>query len=269
MCVLCEKENLRLLVSPLTSLSHRELADAITIAREAAWQLVLDTADAITEREPGGEGLSPHVGPDGYLDYIVDRAERDGAIEPGDVSFWNGALADETILRDPRVQAFLSSAAEGLANYILQIRDHQEALELFLEDRNGSVVFAGIGLNGEIIFDRGAERFVVLNDEEALRIAMDRMVTGLCKEDPRRLLEYTNLPVGAADVLAAMQKGPPERANDILAGIVDLHALTEDRVRQVGYAPFVADGLTDEFSEQRFGDRVIIRLHISEDTPPL
>src|SRR5690606_27314697 len=103
MCVLCEKENLRLLVSPLTSLSHRELADAIAIAREAAWQLVLDTADAITERDPDGEGLSPHVGPDGYLDYIVDRAERDGAIEPGDVAFWNGALRDESILRDPRV----------------------------------------------------------------------------------------------------------------------------------------------------------------------
>lgn len=265
MCVLCDKENLRLLVSPLTSLSHRELADAITIAREAAWQLVLDTADAITERDPDSEGLSPHVGPDGYLDYIVDRAEREGAIEPGDVAFWNGALRDESILRDPRVQAFLSSAAEGLANYILQIRDHQAALELFLEERNGAVVFAGIGLNGEIIFDRGPERYVVLSDDEALRIAMDRMATGLCKEDPRRLLEYTNLPMGAADVLAAMQKGPPDRANDILAGIVDLHALTEDRVRQVGYAPFIADGVTDEFSEQRFGDRVIIRLRVSPD----
>ena len=269
MCVLCEKENLRLLVSPLASLSHRELADAIVIAREAAWQLVLDTADAITERDPDGDGLSPHVGPDGYLDYIVDRAERDDAVESEVASAWNAALVDESILRDPRVQAFLSSAAEGLANYILQIRDHQKALELFLEERNGAVVFAGIGLNGEILFDRAEERFVVLNDEEALRIAMDRMVAGLCKEDPRHLLTYTNLPPGAADVLAAMQQGPPDRANDILAGIVDLHGLTEDRVRQVGYAPFVAEGVTDEFSEQRFGDRVIIRLRIPENGFPI
>jgi hypothetical protein len=36
-------------------------------------------------------------------------------------------------------------------------------------------------------------------------------------------------------------------------------------VRQVGYAPFIADGVTDEFSEQRFGDRVIIRLRVSPD----
>ena len=65
-----------------------------------------------------------------------------------------------------------------------------------------------------------------------------------------------------------MQQGPPDSADDILAGIVDLHALTEDRVRQVGYAPFIAEGLTDEFTEQRFGDRVIIRLRLPETAAP-
>lgn len=257
MCVLCQKENLRLLAAPLAQLSHREVAEAIAVAREAAWQLVLDTADAMSEEE--GDSFPSTVQVDGYLDYVVDRAEREAAVPLDEIALWNESLHDQTILNDPRVQAFLSSAAEGLATYILQIREHQAALELFLEERNGAISFAGVGVSGEIIFDRGSERYVVLSDEEALRIAMDRMATGLCKEDPRWLLEYTNLPVGAADVLAAMQQGPADRANDILAGIVDLHALTEDRVRQVGYAPFIADG-TDDFIEQRFGDRVIIRL---------
>src|SRR5690606_1073401 len=154
------------------------------------------------------------------------------------------------------------SAAEGLATYILQIREHKRALEQFLEERGGAVVFGGVGLNGEIIFDRGSERYVVLDDDEALRIAMDRLASNLRNEDPRWLLEYTNLPIGATDVLAAMQQGPADRANDILAGIVDLQALTEDRVRQIGYAPFVAEGVTEEFSEQRFGDRIIVRLRL-------
>lgn len=260
MCVLCDRENLRLLTVPLERLSHSQLADAISIAREAAWQLVLDTADALA----GSDGSTPGVGSDGYIDYIVDRAERDGILQGSDLHSWHGAARDSTIYRDPRVQSFLSSAAEGLARYILQIREHKEALELFLEERNGSVVFAGVGANGEIVFDHGTERYVVLSEDEGLRIAMDNLAMNLCEEDPRRLLEYTNLPVGAADVLAAMQQGPPDRANDILAGIVDLHALTEDRVRESGFGPFVALGVTEEFSEQRFGDRIIVRLRLPE-----
>ena len=63
-------------------------------------------------------------------------------------------------------------------------------------------------------------------------------------------------------------QGPADRANDILAGIVDLQALTEDRVRQIGYAPFVAEGVTEEFSEQRFGERIIVRLRIPQEPPP-
>jgi hypothetical protein len=267
MCVLCDTENLKILVAPLGELTHRQLADAIAVAREAAWQLVLDTADAITEAEQ--IGVVQNVGPDGYLDYVVERAERDGLIRHSDVLAWSRSFKDRSILEDPRVQAFVSSAAEGLAGYILQIRDHKSALELFLEERNGGVSFAGVGVNGEIVFDRELERYIVMSDEEALRIAMDRLATSLCQEDPRWLLEYTNLPVGAADVLAAMQQGPPERANDILAGIVDLQALTEDRVRQIGYAPFVAEGVTEEFSEQRFGDRIIVRLRMPQEPTSL
>jgi hypothetical protein len=267
MCVLCDKDNLKQLVLPLENLSPRQLADSISVAREAAWQLVLDTADAISEAEHSG--IPHHVGPEGYLDYVVERAERDGVISRGQVLQWSRSARDGEILSDPRVQAFLSSAAEGLATYILQIREHKTALELFLEERNGAVSFAGIGSSGEVNFDCADNRYVVMSDDEALRIAMDRLATNLCHEDPRWLLEYTNLPVGAADVLAAMQQGPPERANDILAGIVDLEALTEDRVRQIGYAPFVAEGVTEEFSEQRFGDRIIVRLRLPEGPPQL
>jgi len=265
MCVLCDRENLRILTLPLENLSARQLADSIALAREAAWQLVLDTADAISEGEQAG--IPQNVGSDGYLDYVVDRAERDEILSHAEALRWAGSAHAGEILGDPRVQAFLSSAAEGLATYILQISDHKSALELFLEERNGGVAFAGVGVHGEIAFDREKERYVVMSDDEALRIAMDCLATSLCQEDPRWLLEYTNLPGGAADVLAAMQQGPAERANDILAGIVDLQALTEDRVRRIGYAPFVAEGVTEEFSEQRFGDRIIVRLRLPDGTP--
>ena len=262
MCVLCDKENLRLLVAPITTLTHRQLADSIAVAREAAWQLVLDTADAIAEAEEVGD--TQQIGSEGYIDYVVDRAHRDDALQDGERISWYASSRDGSILRDPRVQGFLSSAAEGLATYILQIRDHKQALEQFLEERNGGVSFAGVGANGEIVFDRGLERYVVMSDDEAMRIAMDRLATNLCHEDPTWLLGYTNLPVGATDVVAAMQQGPADRANDILAGIVDLQALTEDRVKQIGYAPFVAEGVTEEFSEQRFGDRIIVRLRLTD-----
>jgi hypothetical protein len=266
MCVLCDRDSLKLLTLPLEHLSPRQLADSISIAREAAWQLVLDTADAISEAPDAA--IPPHVGPDGYLDYVVERAERDEVIGSEPVLYWTTVARDGEILADPRVQAFLSSAAEGLATYMLQIREHKDALESFLEARNGAVHFAGIGQSGEIVFEVAEQRYVVMSDDEALRIAMDRLATSLCHEDPRWLLEYTNLPVGAADVLAAMQQGPSERANDILAGIVDLQALAEDRVRQIGYAPFVAEGVTEEYSEQRFGDRIIVRLRLPDGLYP-
>jgi len=263
MCVLCDKDSLRLLSAPLASLSHRRLADSIQIAREAAWQLVLDTADSIADGK--SRTAARRFAPDSYIDYVIDRAHREGALRENLRPEWATAVRDGSILRDPRVQAFLSSAAEGFATYVMRISEHQEALERFLEERNGGISFAGVGVNGEAVFDRGPARYVVLSDDEALRIAMDRVANNLCNEDPNRLLEYTNLPFGAGDVLASMQKGDADRANDILAGIVDLEALTEDRIREVGYGPFVTEGITEEFSEQRFGDRIIVRLRIPLD----
>jgi hypothetical protein len=263
MCVLCDKNSLRLLSAPLATLSPRRLADAIAVAREAAWQVVLDTADAVADGKSEVEARK--FTPDVYFEYVIDRAQREGALREAHHLIWISAFRDGEILHDPRVQAFLSSAAEGFATYVMRIAAHQEALEQFLEERNGLVKFAGVGANGEIVFDREEQRYIVLSDDEALRIAMDRVANSLCTEDPKRLLEYTNLPFGASDVLATMQQGDRDRANDILAGIVDLEAFTEDRVREVGYGPFVAEGITEEFSEQRFGDRIIIRMRLNED----
>ena len=98
MCVLCQKENLRLLAAPLAQLSHREVAEAIAVAREAAWQLVLDTADAMSEEE--GDSFPSTVQVDGYLDYVVDRAEREAAVPLDEIALWNESLHDQTILKN-------------------------------------------------------------------------------------------------------------------------------------------------------------------------
>jgi hypothetical protein len=262
MCILCDAANLRMLVSPLRDLSHLDLSESIHIAREAAIQLVLDTTDALGEIEDS-ESLLRNLAPEVYLEYVVERAEQDGVARDPEVREWKAAVSDHSILLDPRVQAFLSSAAEGLASYALQLQDHRSVLERYLEVPAGAPVFGGIGPNGEIAFDLGSERYVVLTDDEALRIVMDRLIDDLWREDPARLLAYTNLPAGAVDILAAAQQRPQEEANDVLAGMVDVQALSEDTLRQSGCARFLAEGISDDFTEQRFGDRLIIRLLMS------
>ncbi len=262
MCILCNAESLRLLVTTLDSLPHPELAESIRVAREAAMQLVLDTADALQEFE-GPEAALHAIGPDAYVHYVVDRAEQDGIADAAEVREWRAALGEGRILTDPRVQAFLSSATEGLAIYIAQIREKRAILERFLEVSAGSTLFAGIGPYGEISFDYGNDRYVVLSDEEAMQIAVERISRELWQEDPALLLRYSNLPEDAIDLIVTAQRGPQEKANDILAGIIDVTALAEDTVRQTGYARFVAEGISDDFTEQRFGDQLIVRLRLS------
>lgn len=262
MCILCNADSLRLLVAPLDSLSHPALAESIRVAREAAMQLVLDTADALEEFESPEAALRT-VGPDGYLEYVVERAEQDGVVSADEVRDWNEALREGRVLQDPRVQAFLSSSSEGLAIYLSQIREKQSLLERFLELPPDTTVFGGIGPHGEISLDHGGERYIVLSDEEALQIAVDRISRDLWQEDPALLLRYSNLPEDAVDLIVTAQRAPQEKASDILAGIVDVTALAEDTVRQTGYARFVAEGLTDDFSEQRFGQQLIVRLRLS------
>jgi hypothetical protein len=263
MCILCDNESLRLLASPLESLTNPELAESIRGAREAAMQLVLDTADAWADEDSGEP--HPTVDPDDYVSYVVDRAEHESVIPAADAKRWRMSGRRGTLLDDPRVQAFLSSAVEGLALYITQIRDKRTVLERFLEVSPGRVGFGGIGSYGEIFFDHGGDRVLVLTDDEAMQIATDQVTSELWREDPGLLLRYSSLPDEGISILTSAQQGPQERANDILAGIVDVPLLVEDTVRQSGYGQFVAAGLTDDFTEQRFGDLVVLRLRLPDD----
>jgi hypothetical protein len=259
MCILCNADSLRLLVMPLDSITSPQLAEAVGVAREAAMQLVLDAADAWAD-EVGSEEAIPVVEPEGFVRYAVERAEHDGLIDTEAVEEWRSSLEDDSILRDARVQAFLSSAVEGLAIYSLQIREKRRVLERYLEVPRGAAVFGGVGASGEITFEFGDDRYIVLSDDEALQIAMDHIASELWKQDPAVLLRYTSLPDDGVTLLASAQREPQDRANEILAGIIDLPLLVEDRVRQVGYGRFVTDGITTDFEEQRFGDVVVLRL---------
>jgi hypothetical protein len=265
MCILCNTDSLRLLVVPLSTISNAQLVDSIRIAREAAMQLVLDTADAWAELESSVEN-TPSIDGSGYLRYVVDRAEHDAVLAADEARAWHTAFDDGTILVDPRVQAFLSSAFEGLAIYSSQIRDKRTLLERFLEVPPASTRFAGIGASGEIFLDYHDDRYIVLSDDEAMQIAVDQITGDLWKEDPARLIRYTSLPDEGISLLTAAQQGPRERVNDILAGIIDVPLLAEDIVRQTGYGRFVAADLTDDFVEQRFGDVIVLRMRVPEES---
>lgn len=263
MCILCNTESLRLLIAPLASLSHPQLAEAIQTSREAAMQLVLDTADTLDDFETPDDALRS-LGADEYVRYVVDRAERDGVADADEVRAWDRARQEGSLLVDPRVQAFISASTEGLATYLAQIQDKQMVLERFLEVPMGDTRFDGIGPSGEIAFDYGGEKHIVLTEDEAMQIAVDYITDDLWQEDTALLLQYTSLPDDAVDILATAQRSPRDKANDILAGIVDVAALAADAVRQSGYGRFVAEGWSDDFVEQRFGDLVIIRMRVSD-----
>ena len=266
MCILCDPTSLRLLVAPQDSLSWLDLAESIRIAREAAMQLVLDTADALDEFDGPAAALES-IEAEEYVRYIVERAEEDGVAEAAEVRAWTKALRRGTILNDARVQAFLAATTEGLAGYLTEIGEKRAVLERFLEISKDALAFGGIGAHGEISFDYAGERYVVLTDDEAIQIAIDRIGDGLWKEDPALLLRYTSLPDDGISILAAAQQNEQDKANDILAGIVDVALLAEDLTRQRGYGRFVAEGVTDDFTEQRFGDHSIVRLRLPAAQP--
>lgn len=265
MCILCNSDSLRLLAAPLATLSSPEMAEAIRAAREAAMQLVLDTVDAWADFG-GPDDAASAVEPETYIHYVIDRAERDRIASADEVRTWSHAVEAGALLRDPRVQAFLSSTAEGLAVYITQIGGKRMVLERFLEVPSTAVAFAGIGVSGEIGFDCEGDRFIVLTDDEAMQIAMDYIASELWREDPAQLLRYTSLPDEGISILTAAQEGPQDRANEILAGIVDVALLAEDTTRQGGYGRFVAEGITDDYTEQRFGDQVVLRLKMPAES---
>ena len=262
MCVLCIAENLRLLTAPADSLPHQQLAESIRVAREAAMQYVLDTVHAMREDASGPPSLE--VSPEEYLHYVVERAREDGVSTPGELRSWTLTLHGE-YAHDPRVQAFVSSAVEGLAGYLAQVDEQRELIARFLEARPEHLRFAGVGLSAELYFQYGDDTYVALSDDEAAQIAVDRISWNLSKEDPRLLLHYTDLPDGALDILVDAQQRPEEEANQVLAGMVDVTALADDALRQRGYAWLVSETPTDVLAEQRFGDRMVLRCRFPEE----
>ena len=118
MCVLCYAENLRLLTAPASSLGYLQVAEAVRVAREAALQYVLDLVHEL--RESPGDLPPLEVGAEEYLYYVVERAEEDGVATPGELRAWTASPHGE-YAADPRVQAFVSSAVEGLARYLARM----------------------------------------------------------------------------------------------------------------------------------------------------
>ncbi len=256
MCVLCNAESLRLLIVPAESLAPLSLAESIRVAREAASQYVIDTVDGLRD-EPGAP-IPRVVDAEEYVRYVIARAEEDRVASPTEVREWRASPRSE-YAADPRVQAFLSSAVEGLASYEARIDEQRTVLARFLEARPATLRFDGVGMSSELYFRHGEDSYVALSDDDAIQMAVDRVSWGLHREEPAILLRYTTLPDGAVDILSDAQKRPEDEANQVLAGMVDVAALAEDTVRQNGYAWLVADPHNGDVVEQRFGERVIIR----------
>jgi hypothetical protein len=262
MCVLCNAESLRLLVVPTAELAPLDLAESVRVAREAALQYVLDTVDDLRE-DPTAE-LPLTVDTEAYVRFVIGRAEEDAVATPAEIRSWTSTLPLE-YAADARVQAFLSSTVEWLATYRARIDEQRAVLSRYLEARPGTVVFAGVGPSSELYFRHEEYTYVALTDADALQIAMDRVSWGLHREEPQVLLQYTSLPDGALDILSDAQKRPEDEANQVLAGMVDVAALAEDTLRQHGHAWLVADPQLGGATEQRFGDRVVVRFQETEE----
>lgn len=256
MCILCDTQSLRLLIAPLPSLSPGQLADAIRAAREAATQMVIRHVEAKVEQ---GDS-APELDADGYGELIVDRAQTDGVITPPELRVWRRAFADGTALRDdPRVQAFLSSCAEGVAEHQAMVTERSELLARYLEIRSHEVRVDSVGPDGEVWFDVRGDTFALLTEAESMELVVRQITDTLPHRAPDELLRYTTLPDGAVDVLADIQLRPDEEAADILAQMVDVAAMAEDAVRAGGYAPLLTEEAGVDVEETRFGEMLVFR----------
>ena len=254
MCILCDHGTLEILTLPLESLTSGRIAEAVRAAREAAGPGVLDHAEAVLrgDAEPFAEV--------GLYDEIVARALESGVLTSVDATAWAARLEAGEGMRDPRVQAFLSSAAEILDEYAVLFAERRQIVERFVEAPESAVTFLGLGPDGELWFDFDGESYVALSVEEAMEIVQRELGTSLHTFDAEVLIRYSNLPDTAGDVLAGILSKPSEAANGILSGIVDLPLLAEDRVRAVGYAPFFRGDPPRPVEDLRFGEWIIVRI---------
>lgn len=254
MCILCDQGTLELLTVPLASLTQGRIAEAVRAAREAAGPGVLDHAEAVLR------GDAEPLADVGLYDEVVARALESGVLNSVEASAWADRLEAGEGMRDPRVQAFLSSSAEILDEYAVLYAERRQVVERFVEATNGAVTFLGLGPDGELWFDYDGESYVALSADEALEIVQRELGSTLHTFDAEALMRYSNLPETAGDVLAGILAKPTEVANPILAGIVDLPLLAEDRIRAVGYAPFFRGDPPRPVEDLRFGEWIIVRI---------
>jgi hypothetical protein len=254
MCILCDHGTLELLTVPLESLTQGRVAEAVRAAREAAGPGVLDHAEAVLR------GDADALADVGLYDEVVARALESGVLSSVEASAWAARLEEGEGMRDPRVQAFLSSAAEILDEYAVLFTERRQIVERFVEANEGTVTFLGLGPDGELWFDFEGESYVALSAEEALEIVQRELGTTLHTFDAEVLMRYSSLPETATDVLTGILAKPTEIANPILGGLIDLPLLAEDRVRAVGYAPFFRGEPPRPVEDLRFGEWVIVRI---------
>lgn len=255
MCILCDSETLEQLTAPLERFQPGRLADAVRLARDAAGPGVLDHAEAVLRGDASGGADAALFG-----EIVVARAMEAGVLSSAAASAWDRRLETGAGLRDPRVQAFVSSCAEILDEYVLLAEERRQLIERFIEAFSGAVRFAWLGPDGELWFDHEGESYAALAEDEALEVVERELSGALHTLDPEVLRLYTSLPEAGRDVLAGIQSKPPEVANAILSGMIDLPALAEDRVRQEGYASFFRGDPPRPVEEMRFGEWLIVRI---------
>lgn len=259
MCILCDHGTLDLLTTPLERFTAGQLGDAIRAAREAAGPGILDHAEAVL-RGDADASLDPAF----YGEVVVARALESGVVTSRDASQWDAWLTTDTGGHDPRVQAFLSSCAEILDEYAVLLGERKQVVERFVESRPDGVRFVWLGPDGELWFDYASESYAALSESEALEIVQREIGAQLHTHEPELLLRYSSLPDSGLEVLAGIQAKPVEIANALLAGLVDLPALAEDRIRAVGYAPFFLGDPPRSVEDLRFGEWVVIRMPAGE-----
>lgn len=254
MCILCETKVLEALTEAVDALPVGELAEAIRLARDAAGPGLLDHAEAVLRGEARAE-----MDADLYGDIVVTRAQEAGVLRPAQAKQWRVSLQNGNALRDPRVQAFLSAGAEMIDEYRRLLGERQPVVARFVEAPVESARVTGLGRDGEMWFICRNEHFAVLTEEEALEVVERELSAQLHATDVELLLDYAALPEGADEVLREVQRKPAEVANAILAGLVDVPALAQARVRSEGYAHFFAEDGDEPLEEMRFGGWILLR----------